>query len=169
MAERGAAGTSMRQLASACGVQVAALYHYFDSKEALLAAVIAERNYGSRLSDPLPLDRDAPAAERLAGVFVAIWDGAIEEEAVWRLLLGEGIRSEPAAMPVGQDLLAAVRPGVAAYLSDWVPELADHGLAADLLLGQLFLGFIRHMFDPDLAPATIAADASATLVAALIS
>ena len=167
MAERGAAGTSMRQLASACGVQVAALYHYFDSKEALLAAVIAERNYGSRLSDPLPLDRSAPPAERLAGVMVAIWDGAIEEEAVWRLLLGEGIRSEPAAMPVGQELLAAVRPGVAAYLRDWVPELADHGLAADLLLGQLFLGFIRHMFDPDLPTSTIAADASATLVAAL--
>ncbi len=168
MAERGAAGTSMRQLASACGVQVAAIYHYFDSKEALLSAVIAERNYGSRLNDPLEIDPGAPARDRLAAVFHAIWTGAIEEESVWRLLLGEGIRSEPAAMPVGQELLGAVRPGVAAYLKEWVPELADHEVAADVLLGQLFLGFIRHMFDPALDPATIAADAEATLTAALL-
>ena len=43
MSERGAKGMTMRQLASACDLQVAAIYHYFESKDALLAAVVAER------------------------------------------------------------------------------------------------------------------------------
>src|ERR1700759_124532 len=149
MAERGGAGTSMRRLASACGVQVAALYHYFDSKEALLAAVIAERNYGRRLSEPLEVDRSASADVRLQSVFLQMWDGALEEESVWRLLLGEGIRSEPSALPVGRDLLATVLPGVAAFVREWVPETPDPDAAAELLVGQMFLGFIRHMFEPE--------------------
>jgi len=46
MSEHGAATTSMRQLAKACGLQVAALYHYFESKDALLAAVVAAAREG---------------------------------------------------------------------------------------------------------------------------
>ncbi|MGZ4677784.1 MAG: helix-turn-helix domain-containing protein, partial [Acidimicrobiia bacterium] len=36
MAEHGASATSMRQLATACNLNVAALYHYFPSKAELL-------------------------------------------------------------------------------------------------------------------------------------
>ena len=164
MSEQGSSATSMRQLARACDVQVAALYHYFDSKEALLAAVIAERNYGSRLAEPLDLDRGAPAPERLSGVFRAMWDGAIAEESVWRLLLGEGIRSEPAALPVGQTLLDAIGPAVAGWVADWVPELADPEAVADVLLGLMFFGFLRHMFEPDTDTSAIADTAEAMLV-----
>jgi AcrR family transcriptional regulator len=169
MAERGAAGTSMRQLASACGVQVAALYHYFDSKEALLAAVIAERNYGRRISEPLDLDRSASAEVRLQSVFLQMWDGALEEESVWRLLLGEGIRSEPSALPVGRDLLATVLPGVAAFVRDSVPEIANADAAAEVLFGQMFLGFIRHMFDPEADTAKIGNDIAQVLTRLLLS
>ena len=42
MSERGAAGMSMRQLASACGVQVAAIYHYFESKDAIYDAMFRQ-------------------------------------------------------------------------------------------------------------------------------
>jgi AcrR family transcriptional regulator len=149
MGERGAAGTSMRQLAQACDVQVAALYHYFESKEALLAAVIAERNYAARLADPPPLDRSASPSERVRSLFDMLWRGALEEEPVLRLLLGEAIRSEPAALPVGRDLLDALTPGVASWLNDWVPEVSHPDLLAQLIVGQLFLTFIDHLFDPD--------------------
>jgi hypothetical protein len=71
-------------------------------------------------------------------------------------------------LPVGRDLLATVLPGVAAFVRDWVPEIADADTAAEVLFGQMFLGFIRHMFDPALEPAAIAADATATLVRALL-
>ena len=151
MSEQGAAATSMRQLAGACGVRVAALYHYFESKDALLAAVIAERNYGRRMAETLQLgvDRTAPPEERLRAVFTEMWEGALEEESVWRLLLGEGIRSEPSALPVGRDLLGTVLPGVALFVREWIPELDDPDAAGEVLVSQMFLGFLRHMFDPD--------------------
>ena len=168
MAEQGAAATSMRQLAGACGVQVAALYHYFESKDALLAAVIAERNYGRRIAEPLDLDRAAPAGDRLRSVFRQMWDGAIEEESVWRLLLGEGIRSEPSALPVGRELLDTVRPGVAVFLRDWVPEIDTPDDAAEILLSQMFLGFIQHMFDPDADVAEIGRQRADVLVRTLL-
>jgi AcrR family transcriptional regulator len=43
MARGGAHGTSMRAVASACGLNVATLYHYFPSKRDLLRAAIAHR------------------------------------------------------------------------------------------------------------------------------
>jgi len=68
MAERGASGTSMRALADACGLNVAALYHYFPSKDALLRAVIEERRYGAQLQSlPIP-DLRLPPEERVAAL-----------------------------------------------------------------------------------------------------
>lgn len=169
MAERGAAATSMRQLAEACGVRVAALYHYFDSKEALLAAVIAERNYGRRIAEPLALAASGSASERLRGLFGQMWNGAIEEEAVWRLLLGEGIHGEPAAIPVGRELLATVMPGVAALVREWVPEIVDPDDAAAILFGQMLLGFTRHMFEPEVDTDELGERIAATLVRVLLA
>ncbi|MCB0970444.1 MAG: helix-turn-helix transcriptional regulator, partial [Acidimicrobiales bacterium] len=59
---QGSAKTSMRELARECGLNVAAIYHYFESKDALLAAVIDERRYEARLADEIPdLPADLPA------------------------------------------------------------------------------------------------------------
>ena len=168
MAERGAAGTSMRQLAKACDVHVAALYHYFESKDALLTAVIAERNYTGRMAEPLAIDRSAPARDRLAALFGQMWNGALDEEAVWRLLLGEGIRSEPAALPVGRSLIDALRPGVTSWIAEWLPEVAHPAEAADVILGQMFFGFLRYMFEPGLDTHRFEAEAVAVLATVLL-
>lgn len=168
MSEQGSTGTSMRQLAKACDVQVAALYHYFDSKDALLTAVIAERNYSGRLAEPLQINPDASADERLVTLFGSLWDGAIEEEAVWRLLLGEGIRSEPAAIDVGHSLLIAVRAGVRAWVAEWVPELEHPDAVADAVIAQMFLGFLRYMFEPDTDPVAIGREAAESLRLVLV-
>ena len=45
MSQKGVDGTSMRDLASAAGLNVASLYHYFPSKRELLEAVLVERGY----------------------------------------------------------------------------------------------------------------------------
>src|SRR6202453_5506138 len=45
MSQKGVDGTSMRDLASAAGLNVASLYHYFPSKRELLEAVLIERGY----------------------------------------------------------------------------------------------------------------------------
>jgi AcrR family transcriptional regulator len=150
MSEHGAAGTSMRRLAAACGVQVAAIYHYFESKDALLAAVVAERQYGQRIADPLPVDPDAPTAER-AGVLVrSIWAGALDEQAIWRLVLGEGMRGDPTVQPVGADLLALLQPAAEGWVRQFLPEVPEPVAAATALVGLLLAGFVRHVFEPDL-------------------
>lgn len=164
MSERGAAGTSMRQLATACGVQVAAIYHYFESKDALLAAVVAERRYGTRLADPLPVDPAAPPQERLRQLFAAVWDGALAEESIWRLLLGEGVRGEPAVQPVGRDLLELLEEASQRWVREHLPELRHHGVVARVLVGQLVVGFVRHAFHADRDPAEIGRECADALV-----
>lgn len=151
MSRAGSAGVSMRQLARACGVQVAAIYHYFPSKDALLTAVIEERRYSSRLADePFDIDAGAPVAERLREVFRTFWRGALEEEPVLRLLLGEALRSEAAALPTGAALLDVFRTGVVMALEEHVPEVADPKAVSGLYIGQVFSAFVRHVFEPDL-------------------
>jgi AcrR family transcriptional regulator len=164
MASRGADGVSMRQLAQACGVQVAAIYHYFESKDALLAAVIEERRYPARLADRFPGEASGPIEERLRSVFDVFWEGALEEHAILKLLLGEGIRGDVAALPMGAELLETFRTGVAAWLAQVTPELTDvHGVA-DVLVGQVLTGFFRHVFSPGVDPAEIATECADSLV-----
>jgi AcrR family transcriptional regulator len=168
MSANGFAGTSMRQLAQACGVQVAAIYHYFPSKDALLASVFDERRYSSRLADPVEVRLDAPLAERLRAVFDLFWNGALEEEPVLRLLLGEAIRNEPVAAETGSALLGVFRSGVVAALEEFAPELDDTKGAADVLVAQIFAGFIRHLFEPDIAPPVIGDQVADVLVSAVL-
>ncbi|MFN8019263.1 MAG: helix-turn-helix domain-containing protein [Acidimicrobiales bacterium] len=169
MSEHGAAGTSMRALARECGINVAAIYHYFESKDALLAAVIEERRYEARLVEDIPdLSPDLPTATRLRAIYGTIWQGALAEESVWRLLLGEGLRGEPAALPVGASLLEVFRPGLASWIAAAVPEVAQPAAVADIMIGQLFAGFVQHTFDPAVPLADIeqrGADAICAVVA----
>ncbi len=148
MSEHGSAKTSMRMLARECNLNVAAIYHYFESKDALLAAVIGERRYEARIAEIPDLPASMAAPDRLRAIFRTVWDGALAEEAVWRLLLGEGLRGEEAALPVGRSLLEVFRPGLASWIATAVPEVADPVAVADLMVGQLFVGFIHHIFDP---------------------
>lgn len=148
MSEQGSAGTSMRLLAKECGLNVAAIYHYFESKDALLAAVIEERRYEARMAEIPHVPADLPPAERLVLIYRTVWQGALAEESVWRLLLGEGLRGEAAAQPVGLALLEVFRPGLTAWLEASVPEIDEPAAVADLMVGQLFAGFVQHIFDP---------------------
>lgn len=123
MAQRGASATSMRALASACGLNVAALYHYFPSKDALLRAVIEERQYDSQLEAmPVPDLRLAPA-ERLAEVVLGMWDGALAEAPIWRLLLSEALHGDRTAREVGDGLRQTLEAALADALPRLVPEV----------------------------------------------
>jgi hypothetical protein len=46
-------------------------------------------------------------------------------------------------------------PGLAAWVATAIPEVEHPDAAAELLLGQLFAGFVRHIFQPDLDVAEI--------------
>lgn len=163
MSERGAVGMTMRQLASACDLQVAAIYHYFDSKDALLAAVVDERRYGTRMSDPFPIDADAEPADRLRALFLHVWRGALDEQAIWRLIIGEGMRGESTVQPVGQALLDLLEPATTGWVRSFVPEVADPTPVARLMVGQLLVGFVRAVFGDD-DPEVIGAECAEPLV-----
>src|SRR5690606_30163968 len=76
MATHGVGGMTMRQLAAACDLNIATLYHYFRSKSELLAAVIDERDYDAALRRPdLPVDRGLPPRARLARFLEVAWAG----------------------------------------------------------------------------------------------
>ena len=62
VSERGAAGTSMRRLAAACGLNVATIYHYFPSKADLLRA--AHRGAALRRADGHRRSRPSPPSCR---------------------------------------------------------------------------------------------------------
>lgn len=148
MSEHGSAAVSMRQLAQACGVQVAAIYHYFPSKEDLLAKVVEERRYTSRSFDLPEGIEEAPVADRLLAVFELFWNGAMDEEPVLRLLLGEAIRGQVVALPMGEMLLQVFHDGVVTAISGLIPEIQEPEEVAEAVVADVFSGFIRHIFEP---------------------
>lgn len=61
-AAQGIDGSSVKDIARAAGVTPGLLYHYFESKEALAAAVLAERSFLPQMHDMLGEHADLPAS-----------------------------------------------------------------------------------------------------------
>jgi AcrR family transcriptional regulator len=150
VSELGAAGTSMRRLAAACGLNVATIYHYFPSKADLLRALIEERRYGERMAaeDP-PVDATVPAGERLAAFFAWVAARTLEEETVLRLLVGEGMHGNETARSSARALLAALDDTTAGWLAAGFPELAttatSPSVAARLVRRALLAVVTEHL------------------------
>jgi AcrR family transcriptional regulator len=133
VSELGAAGTSMRRLASACGLNVATIYHYFPSKADLLKALIEERRYGERMAtEEPPIDPALPPRARLAGLVAWVAERTLEEDVVLRLILGEGLRGDTTARLSAVELVAALDSTAAAWLSAGFPELATTSVSPEL-------------------------------------
>ncbi len=125
VSERGSAGTSMRQLAAACGLNVATIYHYFPSKADLLRALVEERRYGERMAtDQPPLSPDLPPRERLAGFVRWVCARTLDEQTVLRLLVGEGLRGDATARRSAAELLSTTDATMTTWLASGFPELA---------------------------------------------
>src|SRR6202453_5424297 len=91
MSQKGVDGTSMRDLASAAGLNVASLYHYFPSKRELLEAVLVERGYLPEWTTG-PTPDNAPAAESaLAAVLTDILISMFAVEDFVRLMAGAAL------------------------------------------------------------------------------
>lgn len=145
MSERGAPDTSMRNLADACGLNVATLYHYFPSKNDLVHAVIEDRRYLDRLAEDLPpIDRTLPPRARVEAILAWLWRATLEEESLVRLILGESLRAEPAALEIVGLLIEAMDAGFEVWLTDLVPELTgDPAAMARVLRGQVIAWLIE--------------------------
>lgn len=153
MGEQGASTTSMRQLAGACDINVATLYHYFPSKSDLLRAVIEERGYGEELDslvDP-PVARRGGPATRLTNLLAFVAGEALAVEVVWRLMLGEAVHSDPDAMAMARQLSTGLEQALKRWIPDLVPEFeGDVAALSRLLRNQLFGMMIEVLVSPDL-------------------
>jgi AcrR family transcriptional regulator len=126
VSELGSAGTSMRRLAGACGLNVATIYHYFPSKADLLRALVEEQRYGERMAaDDPPADPVLPPRERFAAFFAWVATETLAEETVLRLLLGEGLRGNAVAAASARDLVAALDATLEGWLAAGFPEMAE--------------------------------------------
>jgi AcrR family transcriptional regulator len=149
MAQRGVDGTSMRDLASAAGLNVASLYHYFPSKRDLLESVLIEQGF-------LPIRpvhmTESPAAEplTLAQLLAEIMTSMFEVEDFVRLMVGEAMRGEATARAVGVDLFGAFESAIEDWVQSNRPDLDEGPGAAAVarLLSAMVVGiFIQHAAD----------------------
>jgi AcrR family transcriptional regulator len=147
MSQRGVDGTSMRDLASACDLNVASLYHYFPSKRELLEAVLVEHGFlpvNTSTPDPTKYEGvDSPLGQLLADILVSMF----EVEDFVRLMVGEAIRAETTARAVGLDLFTTFQSSIEGWITEHRPDLAERagaGAVARMLCAMVVGVFIEH-------------------------
>jgi AcrR family transcriptional regulator len=146
MAQRGVSGTSMRDLASATGLNVASLYHYFPSKQDLLVAVLAERGFLDDLAVTAPTPGDRTARVELADLLNEILQSMLEVEDFIRLMLGEVMRSDETALSVGHELITGTQESLERWIEEVQPDLA-RGVGADAVARMLRATIIGLFFE----------------------
>jgi AcrR family transcriptional regulator len=152
MSQRGVDGTSMRDLASAAGLNVASLYHYFPSKRDLLESVLIEQGFLPIRPASAGDDGGSPDAEplTLAQLLAEIMTSMFEVEDFVRLMVGEAMRGEATARAVGLDLFASFETSIEDWVKNNRPDLDGGPGAAAVarLLSAMVVGiFIQHAAD----------------------
>jgi AcrR family transcriptional regulator len=119
LARAGAHGTSMRAVASACGLNVATLYHYFPSKRDLVQAAIEHRRASDFAPSPFPEGLAGSVEDRLAALLDHLFVGMTADEDLWRTLIADAIHGDD---DVFQPLLETANEFEHA-LAQWLREL----------------------------------------------
>ncbi len=126
-AEMGYARASMAQVAAACGISKANIYHYYGSKDALLFDILD--SYLSELRDrlaALPLDGLAPADKlhRIVETTLLAYEGMDHEHQIQT----EGIPLLPEAQ---QQVLKGYQREMVSQMSAILSEIAQPAVAGD--------------------------------------
>ena len=151
IAAHGVEGMTMRQLAAACDLHIATLYHYFASKSDLLGAIVDDRHYDAGLRHlALPLDSSLAPRPRLEAFLTTLATEALGELRLWRLLIGESLRDDEVALAEARRLSGALELAVDRWLADLFPELdapggPDRRATTTVVTGQLLAMFLEEM------------------------
>ena len=152
IAAHGVEGMTMRQLASACGLNIATLYHYFGSKSDLLGAIVDERHYDAGLRRlALPIDPTLPPGPRLERFFAQLATQSLGELRLWRLLIGESLRDHAVALAEALRLSGLLEQAIDRWLGDLFPELEtdpatpERAAVTSVVTGQLLAVFLEEM------------------------
>jgi AcrR family transcriptional regulator len=122
LARGGAHGTSMRAVASACGLNVATLYHYFPSKRDLVHAAIAHRRVADLVPAPFPEGLAGSVEDRLAALLDHLFVGMIADEELWRTLLADAIHGDDDVFQPLLETANAFEHALAQWLRDLCPD-----------------------------------------------
>jgi AcrR family transcriptional regulator len=145
MSAHGVQGTSMRDLASEAGLNVASLYHYFPSKSMLVDAVIGEQGERSIRARIRSVEGSRPAD--LVQLMAESLGSMMEAEASIRLMMGESMQGGETARVISLDLHATFLVSLREWLIAHRPE-AFAALAPETarLLGAVIVGtFFEHL------------------------
>jgi AcrR family transcriptional regulator len=159
-AERGFHGATLDDVAATAGVSKGALYHYFDSKEAVFLALLRER-LGAGLADVAAVvaERGTGSAEMASAAETFL--RRVTRDPRWMPLLLEflayGSREPAARQGVVENFLRPARERVADLIRDTTPELQGaSALSADelgLVIAALINGLaIERTFEPRTVP-----------------
>ncbi len=142
MSQRGVDGTSMRDLASAAGLNVASLYHYFPSKRDLLEAVLVEQGVLPLQAPMAQLDGVRNSEPSLAELLTDILVSMFEVEDFVRLMIGEAMRGESTARAVGLDLFTSFQDHIEGWIAKNRPDLDERAGAGEVarLLSAMVVG-----------------------------
>ncbi len=142
MSQRGVDGTSMRDLASAAGLNVATLYHYFPSKRDLLEAVLVEQGVLPLQAPMAQLDGVRNSEPSLAELLTDILVSMFEVEDFVRLMIGEAMRGESTARAVGLDLVTSFQDHIEGWIAKNRPDLDERAGAGEVarLLSAMVVG-----------------------------
>jgi AcrR family transcriptional regulator len=147
MSQRGVDGTSMRDLASAAGLNVASLYHYFPSKRDLLESVLVERGFlpevRSQSDEQDANAADSPLEQLLSEILISMF----EVEDFVRLMVGEAMREVTTARAVGLDLFTTFQESIEEWIRRHRPDLDTRvgAPAVARMLGAVIVGvFMEH-------------------------
>jgi len=156
---RGFRGTTTRDVAAAVGITEAALYRYFDSKEAIYSAIL-----DARMSAPDPVDAVAALAESgddeavFAGLLHALIARVNTDPSFIRLLFYSALEGHQLATPFREKRMRRLREFLTGYIERRIREGAfrpvDPALGARFIIG-LFVDYalVRQVFgQPDLYP-----------------
>jgi len=114
-ARKGVRGTTVRDLAQAAGVTEGALYVYFPSKEALLSALIEQRNPGRGVREMIEQQRGVPIREALCNVGRSYLNEAFRNRQFLTLAMREAQENRELAGELGSYVRQALEAGVGLF------------------------------------------------------
>lgn len=133
-AEKGFDGTSIDDIANACGIAPGLIYHYFDSKTDILRAIIESKSFLPRMAEILKAPPKATVEETLTELAKAIWEMLEERKEMVLMMHGEMQRNQEVVKVVGEAIKTGIR-----LLSEYLNSQKSMGRLREDLDNEIFV------------------------------
>ncbi len=132
--EKGFDGTSIDDIAEACGVAPGLIYHYFDSKADILRALIEQKAFLPKMAEILKTPPKATVEETLTELAYAMWEMLEERREMALMMHGEMQRNPEVVKVIGRVIRTGIR-----LLSEYLNAQKSEGKLRDDLDPEIFV------------------------------